>query len=915
MTMLPALLPAAPVLVAGVAHAAWGEPGSGAALLPLAEAAGKARRASPLLCHARASARRLGVAPFPAYDVLELFAFVRPARFCLPTPRGLAAALGLPAPADLAAEAETVRAAAGRLLAELAAGDPERRAGTDRRTLQIAWAMTRGGWTWGPAVLAALGAGVEAPHSRVLIEALAAWKHLKEWSEHAPEPPAGHLPVEPVEARARLVRLLGDAAEERPQQRDYASAVAAAFAPREHEGEPRLVLAEAGTGVGKTLGYIAPASVWAEKNQGPVWISTFTKNLQRQLDAELDRLYPDRADKALKVVVRKGRENYLCLLNMDEAVHRLPQRPEDAVALGLMARWTLATRDGDMVGGDFPAWLIDLLGRRLTVELTDTRGECIYAACTHYRKCFIERTARRARRAAIVVANHALVMVQAANGGDDAYRPTRLVFDEGHHVFDAADGAFSAHLTGLEAAELRRWLLGAEAPGRSRARGLQARIGELVAASEDGTAALAAVLAAARVLPASGWQQRLGGQPLGPTEDFLVRVRQQVHARSERTDGAYSLEAETAPPVAGLVEAAAALESALAVLEAPARALVAALFKLLGDEAADLDTATRMRIEAAARGLERRAVQQVQAWRAMLKSLGAETPAEFVDWFGVERIEGREIDVGMYRHWADPMRPFAETVLVPAHGALVTSATLRDATGDDGRDWEAAEIRTGTRHAGVAPTRVAVPSPFDYGRRTRVFIVTDVAKGSADAVAAAYRELFLAAAGGGLGLFTAIARLRAVHARIAAPLEEAGLPLYAQHVDALDTGTLIDIFRAEENACLLGTDAVRDGVDVPGRSLRLIVFDRVPWPRADILHKARRAAFGTGYDDMLTRLRLKQAFGRLIRKADDVGVFVMLDPALPSRLLGAFPPGVAARRVGLAEAVAGVREFLGAKVA
>jgi len=105
---------------------------------------------------------------------------------------------------------------------------------------------------------------------------------------------------------------------------------------------------------------------------------------------------------------------------------------------------------------------------------------------------------------------------------------------------------------------------------------------------------------------------------------------------------------------------------------------------------------------------------------------------------------------------------------------------------------------------------------------------------------------------------------------------------------------------------------VRDGVDVPGRSLRLIVFDRVPWPRPDILHKARRAAFGKRtYDDMITRLRLKQAYGRLVRRADDKGVFVLLDPLMPSRLAGAFPPGVAIERVGLAEAVAAVREFLG----
>ena len=131
-------------------------------------------------------------------------------------------------------------------------------------------------------------------------------------------------------------------------------------------------------------------------------------------------------------------------------------------------------------------------------------------------------------------------------------------------------------------------------------------------------------------------------------------------------------------------------------------------------------------------------------------------------------------------------------------------------------------------------------------------------------------------------------------------------------MDGLNLPTLIDVFRAEEEACLLGTDAVRDGVDVPGPSLRLIVFDRVPWPRPTILHRERRKTFNKRtYDDMLTRLRLKQAYGRLMRRATDRGVFVMLDPMMPSRLGNAFPEGVGIHRVGLAEAVAQVRDFCG----
>src|SRR5690606_5753250 len=150
--------------------------------------------------------------------------------------------------------------------------------------------------------------------------------------------------------------------------------------------------------------------------------------------------------------------------------------------------------------------------------------------------------------------------------------------------------------------------------------------------------------------------------------------------------------------------------------------------------------------------------------------------------------------------------------------------------------------------------------------------------------------------GGVLGLFTAIRRLRVVHGRIADRLARAGLPLYAQHVDPIDTGTLIDIFRDDPAASLLGTDALRDGVDVPGHSLRCVVMEQVPWPKPSILHRARRAAAsesggGGAHDDRIIRARLAQAFGRLIRTREDSGHFVVLSPAFPSRLLSAFPPG------------------------
>ena len=915
--LISVIMPRAPVLVAGVGGAAWISSEGEVEALALAEAARRVEvGAVPVVCHALATARRLGTDRFPALDVLELFAFVRPARVCVPTPRGLARALDLAVPEGHEEEAAALLGAAQALLSRLAGGGPP--PGVD--ALSVARAMARGDWPWGTAVVTALGGGPEIPNSANLLDGFKVWNRLAQWNDSGPEPPPDNQPVEPVEARARLVRLLGadTHAEARPEQADYAAQVSAAFLPRDRAGEPRLVLAEAGTGVGKTLGYLAPASVWAEKNKGPVWISTYTRNLQRQLDAELDRLYPDRAVKEKKVVVRKGRENYLCLLNFDEAVGRVPTGgAADVVALGLMARWAGVSRDGDMVGGDFPGWLTDLVGRGATVELTDTRGECVYSACTHYAKCFIERTVRRARRAEIVVGNHALVISQAAlGGGDEAAQgllPTRYVFDEGHHLLDAADAAFSAHFTAREAEQLRRWLLGAESRSRSRSRGLGARIEDLVSGDAKASKALVEVLHAARALPGQGWHQRLaGGAPAGPAEAFLALVHQQVYARDRDGGGAYSLETETRPTVPGLLAAAATLEVALARLGAPVAVLVQSLRAFLDTEADTLDTGQRLRLEAVCRGLERRGGLVVQAWRAMLRSLEGETPDQFVDWFSVERLDGRDLDVGFHRHWIDPTLPFAETMVGPAQGGLVTSASLRDSTGDEAADWAVAEARSGARHMAAPAVLAQVPSPFDYAAQTRVLVVTDVAKNNADQVAAAYRELFLAAGGGGFGLFTAITRLRAVYERIAAPLDQAGLTLLAQHVDALDTGSLIDIFRAEDDACLLGTNAVRDGVDVPGRGLRLIVFERVPWPRPDIVHRARRGAFGgRAYDEMLTRLRIKQAYGRLIRRATDLGVFVMLDKAMPSRLSGAFPDGVTPQRLGLAEALTEVRAFVG----
>jgi ATP-dependent DNA helicase DinG len=905
---IPALVATFRRAVIATADGRFSEPLPDVALLA-------AQRTPHLIAHAGMTLQRLGLQRHEPrgvhYDVLELFAFVRPAQPIAPSVGALARALGLEAPQSLAEQAIVLRDVALQLLgeAETLKNRP--------MAARIAAAMGLSRWLWAPLLLERID-----PEGRArATPRMDSWRDLPEWEDAAPQGQPGSLPILPEEARAHLSVIVGDGAEVRRAQSDYAALAAEAFRPRLQESEPAVVLAEAGTGLGKTAGYLAPAALWAERNDGTVWISTYTKNLQRQIAQELRRVYPDAAVLAEKVTIRKGRENYLCLLNFEEQAGRLPVLIErETVALGLVARWLMATKDGDLIGGDFPSWAFPAAG--FASGLTDKQGECIYGACPHYRRCFLERVGRKSRTSRIVVSNHALTMVEAARhaasrgadtDGSTGTPPLRYVFDEGHHIFDAADSFYAIHISGREGSELRRWVRGPEGRSGRRGRGLVERLTAVLDDAPQELERLNEIGQAALALPGDGWLNRLSSEaPRGAMEKFLAAVRAQVRARAEDLHSPYGLECSVAPVMPELLTAAAAFTQALQTLLEPLNVLSAKLREMLRERSDEVFAQHRLRVEAVLRGIERRSQLQIPNWIAALDAVGEPAPGGHVDWLSVERFEGNDANVGLYRHAIDPTMSFALQVLEPSHGAFITSATLRDRAAKEGEGldgWRAAEIRTGAGHLVVPALRSSFQSPFDYARQSRILVVTDVSR-DADMLGSAYRDLFIASGGGALGLFTSVRSLRSTHRAIAPALSQRGIPLYAQHVDGLDTGSLVDLFREDENSCLLGTDALRDGVDVPGRSLRLVVFERVPWPRPDILHKARRAAFGKGYDDQLTRLRLSQGFGRLIRRASDRGVFVLLDARAPSRLLSSLPAGVEVQRLSLAEAVASVREFL-----
>ena len=297
-------LPALHVSHAGIWSARAGEP---TRALTRGEAIALAASTPVILLNAPLVGQRLGYPELSGLDLLELWSFLYPARFVVPTPSGVARAAGLASPADEASVAAALLAATAALL-DVPSGEwPER---------EGAWtslqALTRHRWNWAPL----LGPLVRKP------EAAERWlfSRLPEWEEAAPRPAPRTITLSDADVTARLDRLTGSAAERRVGQRALTSAAAAAFQPRMVAGAPNMVLAEAGTGIGKTLAYLAPAGLWAERAGGAVWVSTFTKALQRQLARETIRLFPDPAERRQKVVTRKGRENYLCLLNLEDAL-------------------------------------------------------------------------------------------------------------------------------------------------------------------------------------------------------------------------------------------------------------------------------------------------------------------------------------------------------------------------------------------------------------------------------------------------------------------------------------------------------------------------------------------------------------------------------------------------------------------
>ena len=643
---------------------------------------------------------------------------------------------------------------------------------------------------------------------------------------------------------------------ERAGQVTMAVAVGRAMDTGEH------LAVQAGTGTGKSLAYLVPAARHAAAGGATVVVSTATIALQRQLiDRDLPRLVA-----ALKPLlghaptyaILKGRRNYLCRNRLVGGGADQPQETlfdtRTATEIGRQVQrlreWAETTESGDrdelVPGVDERAWR----------EVSVTARECIGAQrCPFGSRCFAERAREIAGQADIVVTNHALLAIDALDNGQVLPEHDVVIIDEAHDLVD--------RVTSVATAELSAPAVDAAAR----------RCGRQV--TED---------AAGRLREAGqGLEQILAGASAGRI-DVLTEHLAAALAAVRDAAGSCATEIRTSDDVddPGILAAGRAALAALDEVRVAADRMLGAFVPDIAarpevvwlDVPADQDprypaTLRVAPLEVAGLLAERLFGRRTVALTSATLSLGGSFDPLARQWGLPTAGEGAPADAG-----------------------------AQQAPGEDAPDDYAGDEDPGPDFAEPRPlvwSGIDVGSPFDHPRSGILYVARHLPPPGREGLPDSYLdelcELITAAGGRTLGLFSS---MRAARQAAAELRERIDLPLLCQGDDP--TSQLIGRFAEDEATCLFGTLSLWQGVDVPGRSLQLVVIDRIPFPRPDdpLASARQRAVAARGGNGFMTvaaaqaALLLAQGTGRLLRTMSDRGVVAILDPRLLTARYGSF---------------------------
>jgi ATP-dependent DNA helicase DinG len=621
--------------------------------------------------------------------------------------------------------------------------------------------------------------------------------------------------------------------EPRAGQVEMAVAVARAF------DEGGVLLAEAGTGTGKTLAYLVPAILSRKR----VVVSTGTKNLQEQIFFKDIPALRDALAVPFTAAYMKGRANYLCLHRLDQ-LNDTSGRGSHDVFLPIVREWAARTATGDRaeledLPEDLPFWN----------EVAATAETCLGTECPRYDDCFVTRMRQQAAASDVVIVNHHLLCADAAVRqsafGEVIPACSHLVLDEAHQLEDVVTQYFGLSISTYRIEDLAR---DAERLGASNSL-TDRKTREDIAKAAD----------------------RLRDHARG----FFAEVAF-GHRSGERLKNEERIRATDAS-LAGARDQGAALTGALDVFEAT--------FALIGTPGAPASAdADDDGLREAAAGLARRAGEVRNDVRFLLRASDPDF-VYFVEFRGRGIfLKASPIDVSAIVH---------DALLDRMQATIFTSATLTV----DGR-FDYVRERLGIRSA----SELRLPSEFDFSRQAVLYLPPRMPDPrSSDFTGAAAREvveILKRTEGRAFVLFTSYAAMRTVQAIAELSLD---YPIFAQ--GTAPRTQLLRQFRETPHAVLFATSSFWQGVDVIGEALSCVIVDKLPFTSpADPITSARidaiRARGGEPFDEYqvpLAILALLQGLGRLIRHRRDRGVLAILDPRLRTkgygrRFLASLPP-------------------------
>ncbi len=665
----------------------------------------------------------------------------------------------------------------------------------------------------------------------------------------------------------------------RPPQVHMLESVAGAFNQAHH------LMAEAGTGTGKSVAYLLPAIAYAVKNGTRVVVSTNTINLQDQLFKkdlpDLQRILSDawNTPTPFRAALLKGRSNYMCPRRF-AALKARPSLSDEE--LGMVARvlvWLPTTATGDQGELALPRPADRFAWSQISAE----NEGCSLDRCQREMggRCFFYRARRQAEAAHVVVVNHALLMADAATENRVLPEYHHLIVDEAHHLENAVTDQLSFKADSLLVSQTLAAVHprgGRTAQGGTRASGLLADIDETIR-SRQTPAELAAPLRS-HILrtqaDCDGVYLRLDDfwqvmeevvqafRPQADNSDYDLRIR---ITESTRSQPAW-VEVEVCWENIGIT-----WQTLLKHLDALREGLADVVKGGFAIEGADelieaLDAASSRLSELHA---------QMEAWVMNPDRNG-------VYWVEAGANPGRNRRVAL-RSAPLHIGPLVqEHILFHNDTVVLTSATLRTAGSFD--------YLRDRLHAQEADT-VTVGSPFDYQASTLLYLPTDLPEPNAPTFQTAVEQTLIGVAkalgGRTLALFTSYAQLRRTAQAIIPALTEAGVTVLSQGGGG-SRHQLLETFKASNRTILLGTRSFWEGVDVIGPALSALVLVRLPFAvPTDPIVAARSETFDDpfyNYQVPDAILRFRQGFGRLIRSKTDRGVVVVLDKRVQSKGYG-----------------------------